>query len=81
LGISALKSATEAINGKYTNIQFYSNINIFIYYKIDYYENVYKLVNNTTENIDPNLSVKLQILEDKKNKIYNNAYENANKYR
>ncbi|XP_026811516.1 MICOS complex subunit Mic60-like [Rhopalosiphum maidis] len=61
LGISALKSATEAIN--------------------DYYENVYKLINNTTENIDPNLSVKLQILEDKKNKIYNNAYENANKYR
>ncbi|XP_025199417.1 MICOS complex subunit Mic60-like [Melanaphis sacchari] len=61
LGISALKSATEAIN--------------------DYYENVYKLINNTTENIDPNLSVKLQILEDKKNEVYNNAYDNANKYK
>ncbi|KAF0762719.1 MICOS complex subunit Mic60-like [Aphis craccivora] len=61
LGISALKSATEAIN--------------------DYYEKVYKLIKSTTENIDPNLSVKLQILEDNKNKIYNNAYENASKYR
>ncbi|KAL5240712.1 hypothetical protein ACI65C_008122 [Semiaphis heraclei] len=47
----------------------------------EYSENVYKLIDNNTENIDPNLSVKLLILEDKKNDVYNNAYEDANKYR
>ncbi|XP_060863582.1 MICOS complex subunit Mic60-like isoform X2 [Metopolophium dirhodum] len=47
----------------------------------EYSENVYKLIENTTENIDPNLGVKLQILEDKKNIVYNNAYEDVEKYR
>eukprot|EP00102_Acyrthosiphon_pisum_P021619 XP_016658829.1 PREDICTED: MICOS complex subunit Mic60 isoform X2 [Acyrthosiphon pisum] len=47
----------------------------------EYSENVYKLIDNTTENIDPNLGVKLQILEDKKNIVYNNAYEDIKKYR
>lgn len=64
----------------YSVLLIYSNINIFIC-KLEYSENVYKLIDNNTENIDPNLSVKLLILEDKKNDVYNNAYEDANKYR
>ncbi|KAL4142397.1 hypothetical protein QTP88_004864 [Uroleucon formosanum] len=47
----------------------------------EYSENVYKLIDNTTENIDPNLGVKLQILEDRKNIVYNNAYEDVKTYR
>lgn len=47
----------------------------------EYSENVYKLIDNTTDHIDPNLNVKLQILEDKKNQVYNNASEDAKKYR
>lgn len=84
LGISALKNATTAIKGmiyNYSVLLIYSNINIFIICKLEYSENVYKLIDNNTENIDPNLSVKLLILEDKKNDVYNNAYEDANKYR
>lgn len=53
------------------------NINITFFWKSEYSENVYKLIENASEKIDPNLSVKLQQLEDKKNEIYLRAYENA----
>lgn len=53
------------------------NININFFWKSEYSENVYKLIENASQKIDPNLSVKLQQLEDKKNEIYLRAYENA----
>lgn len=52
-----------------------------MYIKLEYSENVCKLIEGATEKIDPNLSVKLQQLEDKKNNIYTKVYDDAKKYR
>lgn len=38
------------------------------------------LIESSTEKFDPNLSINLQKLDDKKNKIYIKSYEDAKKY-
>lgn len=79
-----MKTATEAIKGTYIYFNgqfFFFNIIIIFFKKIEYSENVYKLIESTTETIDPNLNVKLQNLEDKKNKIYTKTYDDARKFR
>lgn len=48
---------------------------------LEYSKNIYELVESSSEIIDPNLSVKLQQLEDKKNAVFTKAYEDGQKYK
>ncbi|XP_050436383.1 MICOS complex subunit Mic60-like [Adelges cooleyi] len=47
----------------------------------EYSDSIYKLIENSTEKIDPNLNDKLQKLEAKKNQVYTKAYQDAKKYK